>query len=488
MKELKKTFDTNKKLGISLISNYYVSKYNLRTIKEAKPEMYMWEKGVYGRAEQQIEAELSEFLGQDYSIHNRNEIFNQIHAKTYTNRELFDSDKYLINLRNGIYDLQHGTFLPHSPEYLFFTRIETDYNPDATCHKLNAFFNQLLSPENIILIKQWFGYCLFKDYFIKKALIMTGVKDTGKTTLIDLFIKLIGLKNMSGVSLQAMASDKFSISDMYQKHINIYDDLSAQDVKDGGRFKMVTGRSPISAEYKHGNRFSFYNYAKLTFACNRIPNVEDNDDAAYFSRWLIIDFTRVVDKPDKFLLDKIATDDQLSGLLNEMLVELNKLIVNQKFSYDKGHEEIKAEMLKSGSPVASFAYDCLSEAIGFWTSKSDLHFWFLQYVKRNSLPHVEIKKFGKELIKYARYCTEGTMQGQRGWNNVKVDENFTNKYVGNIPNNSSRSKPNEVGLSGKEDGQPLPENYEIEEPYDERAEDESTGADNILRERLDEAI
>ena len=492
MKELKKTFDSNKKLGIRMISEHFVNCYNIKTIKEGVPEMYYYKDGIYTRAEQQIERDLSELLEQEYTVHHRNEIFNQIHAQTYVDRKEFNVDKYLINLNNGIYSLRTGAFFDHSPEHLFFTKMATDYDPEAKCEKLDAFFKQLLPLEDILLLKQWFGYCLFRDYFIKKAIIMTGEKNTGKTTVIDVFTKVIGLDNVSGVSLQEMANDKFSIAGLYGKHVNIFDDMSASDVKDGGRFKMVTGKSPISAEYKHGNRFSFYNYAKLTFACNRIPSVEDNDDDAYFERWIVVKFTKTVTKPDKFLLDKIATPDQLSGLLNDMIIQLNKLIVNQEFSYNKDHKEIRAEMLRSGSPVASFTYDCLEEAIGNVMSKSDLHFWFSQYARINNLPHMEIKKFGKELIKYARYCTEGRNHAGKTWNNVKINDEYRpileKGATEDISNDEGGSGDNASGLPDSEGGQSIETSGEISATNPERTEEGNSDEDNELRGRLDEAI
>ena len=94
MQELKATFDNNKKLGIQMIADYYIGQYHIKTIKEGKPEMFYYKDGIYIRAEQKIESELSGLLGQDYSIHNRNEIMNHIHAKTYVDREAFDVDKY----------------------------------------------------------------------------------------------------------------------------------------------------------------------------------------------------------------------------------------------------------------------------------------------------------------------------------------------------------------------------------------------------------
>lgn len=419
-KELKKTYKNNKKDGRYHITDYLIGRYNLKTIKGNKPELYYYKKGVYLRGEEHIAAKLSVILEQEYSINAKNEILNSIYAKTAIERDEFVVDKYLINLNNGVYDVRTGLFSNHTPAYLFLNKIPTDYDPNAKCEKIDEFLQQLLPERDIMILKEWFGYVLFRDYFIKKALILTGEKNTGKTTVIDLFIKLIGLENASGVSLQQIASDRFSTADLHHKHVNIYDDMSANDVKDSGRFKMLTGGSPISGEKKFTDRFIFYNYAKLTFACNRIPNISDNDDDAYFDRWIIVKFKKPVEHPNKFLLDEITTPAEMSGLLNEMLNNLNRILVNQEFTYQKTHEEIKTEMLRAGSAVAAFVFDCIEEAIGDFTSKADMHYYFSCYTKKHNLPHLEIKKFGKEIFKYAKYMTEGRHCTSVGYNNVHL--------------------------------------------------------------------
>ena len=50
-----------------------------------------------------------------------------------------------------------------------------------------------------------------------------------------------------------------------------------------------------TAEYKFGDSFQFLNFAKHTFATNKIPSVEDVDDAAYYDRWIPIAFDKFYD-------------------------------------------------------------------------------------------------------------------------------------------------------------------------------------------------
>ena len=51
--------------------------------------------------------------------------------------------------------------------------------------------------------------------------------------------------------------------------------------------KQLSGEDAISAEYKGGDVFSFYNTAKMLFTANTIPLVEDEQSNGYYRRLLI---------------------------------------------------------------------------------------------------------------------------------------------------------------------------------------------------------
>ena len=112
----------------------------------------------------------------------------------------------------------------------------------------------------------------------------------------------------------------------------MYDDLSFKDINDNGTFKMLTGGGTVTAEVKFEDQFQFENYAKLIFTCNKIPSVTDTDDEAYFSRWVLVRFEHKTETPDKFLVEKMTTGEESSGILNFALEGLCRLIETQEFS------------------------------------------------------------------------------------------------------------------------------------------------------------
>jgi putative DNA primase/helicase len=323
----------------------------------------------------------------------------------------------------------------HDPSHLFLTKIPVNFNPQVDCPVIKRFLFDVLDEDQELVIQEWSGYALFPEYFIKKAMAFVGEGDTGKTTLTNVYNAFFGEQNVSVISLQQISAHKFAGSNLYKKYINVCDELSFKDINDNGAFKIATGGGIISGEKKFGDLFHFKNFAKLTFACNKFPQIKDMDDNAYFMRWIVIHFNYVIEEKDKDkqLIHKMTTPEELSGFLNFALEGLDRLFKNEKFSYDKTIDEIKAEMSRSGSSIASFADDCLEESNDQWIRKIDMHRGYAHYARSNKLPIASMKKFGGRLSKYATYTSDGRPVDPKtgkqitgnAWMNIRFKDTFT---------------------------------------------------------------
>jgi len=419
--EFKKFYRKDRIGGVFKIVKYFLDKYHIKTIGgKHDRELFIYSDGVYIPGENKIRREIQELLEDLSSNHYKKEIIDKIKDTTVAERKDFEVDKNIVNLGNGIFNIETGELLTHDPNLVFFYKIPVNLVKEADCPLIKKFLSEILDESDIEIIQEWFGYGLYRSYFIKKAIIFVGEGDTGKTTLLRVLERFIGKENVSGVSLQKISSDKFSAAQFYNKHLNLYDDLSFKDINDNGAFKIATGGGSITGEYKYGDQFQFENFSKLTFACNKIPDIKDTNDPAYFNRWMIIHFRKEIENPDKFLIDKIITPEELSGLLNFALAGLKRLLLNQNFSYKKEPHEIKIEMERSGSVIAQFTHDRLEEAQGEWMDKQTLYILFAQYARAKHLPVATIEEVGRKLRNYADYIINSKQNKITGWRNVKI--------------------------------------------------------------------
>ncbi len=413
-----------KKEIVGQVVEYIKKRYSLITIDSKGRDMFVFQDGYYVPADNMIRQVVQNILVEEANESIKNEILNALKDWTRVIEEQVAPPKHLINLENGIYDLKKKGLIPHSDKYFFTWKLPTIYDSEARCPRILNLMKMVLTEDDITLIQEWMGYCLYRDYGFKKAMIFVGEQHTGKTTVLRLFQALVGRENMSGVSLDSLTASRFALAHLKDKHVNIYDDLSYKDVNDNGIFKMVTGNGMVTAEFKFGHQFTFQNYSKLTFSCNKIPSVKDTNDEAYFGRWIVVEFNRQLTNPDPSIFEKINTKEELSGLCNFALEGLERLIKNKQFSYHKTEDEIKEQMLKSGSPIAQFAYDCLEESVGSIETKDEMIECFWNYVKSKGLPISSKEDFGRKLPKYAPYV-ESCREGKRGsqvhvWRNVRI--------------------------------------------------------------------
>ena len=401
---LRDIISRDQKIGIIRVAEYLIDRFSIKTIgkRDNTKEIYIFKDGFYKADYGLIKKEILEITQDIISSHAREEIFKFIKDKTWIESDSFDTDNNLINLKNGVYNIKDGILLQHDPKYLFLHQIDVVYKVNANCPKFKEFVNQILDKDSVEIIQELFGYCLYRSHFIKKAFIFLGEKDTGKTTLIRVLIRFISEKNISGVSLQKLVSDKFAISNLFHKHLNVYDDLSFKDVGDNGMFKILTGNGFVNGEKKFGDQFTFKNFAKLIFACNKMPNVKDTDDEAFFGRWIILRFESKPEKIDKFLFEKISTEEEMSGIFNFAIQGLTQLINKQDFSHSQTPEAIKKDMNMSASSLAQFAYEEL-EAVSDpnqYISKDVMAQIYIEYVSRRNLPVMSKESIGKKLSKF----------------------------------------------------------------------------------------
>lgn len=430
--EILNIFKKNKTEGTYLLAKYIVEKYNIITVGEKEREMFVYQDGMYRAFADNliIYPEIQRILHCHVNKNAKTETFHKIADMTAHERDVFTATpNHLIPLKNGVYDFNANVLLPHDPKYHFTYQFPIVYDPLATCPKTDAFFDQILNPEQKTIMQEWCGFYFWRNYMFKKAIIFVGSGDTGKTTLLEVITHLLGRENIASISLQKMTVDKFSGAHLYEKHGNLVDELSARDISDTGAFKMATGGGSVTGEYKFGNQFSFINFAKFTFACNRIPDVSDTNDEAYFNRWIVIRFENTITKKIPDFISTLTTEEERSGLFNISMLGLRRLIEQKRFTYNNNADETKIEMMRSGSSIAMFASEMLDREDGNEVSKEEMYEHYLEYCKENKLSSQTKDMLGKRLCDYTSFLADTMIDGLnkkgrpdqvRGWRNAKI--------------------------------------------------------------------
>lgn len=430
--------ELTKKIKDRLFAVALIEKYHFKAIRDTGEILY-YKDGYYQQNGESIIRELTENTFRDLSSnHLKREVIGHVRDSTYIERDEVNTKEYLLNLNNIILDVKTDRFIEHTPKLIITSRLPVDYDPDAECPNINEFLRDIVSEENVKLLEEIAGYCLYRSYFIKKAIMLVAGGDNGKSIYLDLVRGLLGKENYAGMDLQRICNDRFSTAFLFGKLANIHGDLSSKALSNTGIFKMLTGGDAIPAEIKGGAIFHFDNFAKLIFSANKVPITYDSS-TAFFSRWIIINFPfKFVNEPDtdngekkkideEKLKKKLMTKDEMSGFLNLALSGLQRLLENRDFSYYKTPDEIEAEYLRLSNMIYGFIEDKCELDVEAQTPKSELYNGYVDYCKEMKQSSMTINMFGRELQRTISVTvSHPKIEGRQveAWRGVRMSDSY----------------------------------------------------------------
>lgn len=415
--------------------------YIYTTRDDIKSEMWIYREGIYVPQGKSFIKEFSrKILKESFSTHLINIIISKIEADTQIEHDSFFNTNFIyeIPLLNGILNIKTKKLIPHSPKKIFFNKIPIEYNISAECPNIIQHFeNVLKNKEDIIVILELFGYLLLKEYKIEKAFMFLGFGRNGKSKTIELMKRFIGAENCSSLPLRSLHEESFSLSELFGKMANLSADLSKTDLKETGMIKSLIGRDTIQAKRKFLRDLNFVNYAKMVFATNELPRIYDTTDG-FWTKWILIEFPfkfvneKIFDKLndkekilhkilDTDIIEKLTTSEELSGLLNLALENLNNLLINKDFSYSKNVKEVKDLWIRRSDSFTAFCYDCVKENSEKSISKKLLRKIYHNYRKKHKVPGCSDKAIKITLENMFGVSESQNSKYDRIWDGIEVN-------------------------------------------------------------------
>ena len=313
-----------------------------------------------------------------------NEIISRVQITNVRSLSILDDIGPYVNLENGYINLETLELLEHTPDKPFMNKCPVRYVDGVECPVFREFLDQSLEKEYHPALEEWFGYNLWPNYCVQKAMMFYGPKRTGKGTTIRVLEAMIGRDNCSHVNLQELAINKFKIANLFGKMANTYGDLPRAMVIDTGHFKNLTGEDTVEGEQKFKDPFNFYNKAKMTYSTNYIPMLKEADDA-FYGRWVILPYQNsCYGHEDVTLTKRLTTPEELSGILNMALSGLDRLRSNNwQFSYTLSGSEVYERL---SNPIVAFLQDGYQASDIGKISKTDLYRDYGEWAEKNNMP------------------------------------------------------------------------------------------------------
>jgi putative DNA primase/helicase len=408
-----------------------VMKNNIfRTFKDTEEILYYKDGKYHKGGTQEIKKELEKIGGYSITTHKRKEVINHIIAKTMVAREEFDKDIDIINLKNCLVNIRTGEVKEHSPEYLSIIQIPVKYNPNAYPRKTLDFMYNVVEPSDVPLMIDYISYCLIRNTRLQKDLLCMGEEDNGKSVMLKLITAFLGTENISSRTLYSLVTERFAKADLCGKLANIFADISSKRLTDIETFKVLASGDRITAENKFENSFEFEPTAKLIFSANILPRPSEDmlEDNSYYKRWILVQFNlrdrcffcgkNIVKDPD--LIDKLTTEQELSGLLNLVLIAAKRLLTRRRFVKSPSIQEIKERYQTLADPVKAWLDDRCLVGPEYEGNKEELHADFIDYCWAKKLRRLEINALGRALSKYNIRDKRKGSEREHVWSGVMV--------------------------------------------------------------------
>lgn len=304
----------------------------LRWTPDDTGQVYRWAKetvrAIYDEAKEEKDPEASRLIGRWAA---NSQSVNRVEAMVRLARSEeavvvrpidFDTDPWLLNLQNGTLDLATGELRPWRREDLITKLAPVGYDPDAKCPLWDAFLHKAMggNAELVEYLRRLVGYMLTGDTREKAAPIAWGEGDTGKTTLTETLLALLGDEYAMVAPESTIAAKKNGsgipndLARLKGARLVVVSETAEGMLLDEARVKALTGRNKISARFLNAEWFDYIPEFKLLIETNNKPRIRESGTAIW-NRVKLIPFLVAIPKEeqDKELGRKLL--GELSGIL-----------------------------------------------------------------------------------------------------------------------------------------------------------------------------
>lgn len=320
-------------------------------------ELYVYDGGRYVQGEDLFRTICTERLGMDYAPNRIRDTLQYLldSLKKYTSDDVLDTPAGILNVKNGLLDLDKFVLYPHRPDYISIVQLGAAYDPSVGAELFYEFLGRVVRPEEVPVVEEVLGSLLTPSMEYEKAVLFYGEGQNGKSTMSDLILRFLGSQNVFGASLQDLTDNRFAKAGLYGKMANIFPDESGKMIEDSKTFKTLVSGDNVNAEYKGKAAFTFKNRAKLIMSCNEIPKSRDKTDGN-FRKYLIVEFPYKFDgKEIRRRLDAWA--DLPSALLNVAVAGLARLRAQGAFTETLRQKELISNLRADSDSVYAFFRD-----------------------------------------------------------------------------------------------------------------------------------
>jgi phage/plasmid-associated DNA primase len=363
------------------IADYILSENYVITHRDT---MFVYREGFYRPEKESVQDKIVLVLNDICKGDNSDKITNkikdvmtQIETKTRVHDYPFNDYLDALPVENGVivFDFESETckLEDHDPEkYRFNYQIPVKYDPDLKNTVIYEVFKEYTKdPSNPytdnakILVQipaQAFMQAMGNGPY-KRAYLVYGVPNTGKTTFLNILQELVGKDGFHTISL-AQINQRFQAAELEGKLFNLHDDMEYFKLREVGPFKSYTGERHHLIERKNKDPYTGILDAVHVFNTNNPPafDLRIKSDLAFWERWCYIEFKNKFAMNGNFKND-IFTPENMSSFLNSIVDMMLVIGKNKKLPVEVDWSETRENWALAGNPLLMMINDLMTDQL-----------------------------------------------------------------------------------------------------------------------------
>lgn len=281
--------------------------------------------------------------------------------KGYTaKRDVFKIRLGLVHLLNGMLDLtaEEPTLKPFSPYYYSRNQIPVRYRGGAESPKfMNDLLIRALPAEDVDLLQRWGGQLLLQKNVTQKFIILTGAAGAGKSTVMEVFQRMIGEDNCEQLRTEQLL-ERFELGSYIGATALFGSDVPGHFLMQKGAYviKSLTGGDLIRGEVKGvREKVSMRGEFNMGITCNSRLKLDLNADAGAWSRRLLI-VPYQCERPEKPIPDfaKWLFENEGPGILNWLIEGAIRVLNGDRMKLTERQTGLVQDLLDESDSLRCF--------------------------------------------------------------------------------------------------------------------------------------
>ena len=336
----------------------------------------------------------------------KNSVKDAILAELYVPEDCLDANDNLVNLTNGIYNLETQELLPHNPAQYLTTQLPFAYDANAQAVTWQLYLmSTFVKPHSVDFdlelaefVQEAVGYSLTTSVQHHTTFWCYGEGANGKGVLFHVLEQLGGTACMS-LNVGLFRRELYQLADLAGKRIALCSEAGAtQNLVEDAYIKMLVGGDTMNVRQIRKDPFLLKPTAKLWWAMNELPPVADTSEG-FWRRVMVIPFNRQFAVNERILDLKERLDAELPGIFNWAMQGLRRLRDRGRFVLPAQVSTATDEYRHEANPVALFVEECCftNAPIDQQVLASALYSAYSDWCKENNYKPHSSKNFSHEL-------------------------------------------------------------------------------------------